>query len=425
MKLPLTLTNYPIFFVLMPYIGISILPSDVQPFALFFSAFALLISSKKIEFDRFFFILTLILFCAIAAFLVSFYDSQSDLMYNARSLFGYLSAPIIYLYFYNYLKGNGFDALVKLLDLAVAVVFAGFVLNLIGLSSIIQVFVNRSVFDEGTLVARGLTSFFPEQSRVPTQAVFFAMLYLLADRLDWRRACILFIMGALSASGQFFINVTVFALGVVLAIFCASLRSGRLRLGHCVYAAGGGMVLLGMVIAARDYHHSLIEMGLPQRGIVAFHQITTSGLRSFSDDLGFLFKISGPLQGISAIVADPISFRLGGSFYFYQDQAVLSQYINYLYGIFNTNLLPLPMRSYSIFGSWWTDFRLLGLIFSAVFLWMIVRAVLLVGSRSAFIVLFVMVFLLVFRSNTSDPTPWAVIAALIYCAQARFRSSIS
>lgn len=406
----------PIFFILMPYVGISILPSDIQPIALILAIAALFFSSKKLEIDIIAKLLISIMFISMGSFLFNRYDPNGDILFDSRSLFGYITAPIIYVYFYNYLMSTNRIVLIKIIDYAVILVFFGFFLNLINLTSVIQLFVNRAIFEE-SVGARGLTSFFPEQSRLPTQAVFFAFFYLISESLNWKRALFLFMMAALSASGQFFINIVVFVIGISGSVLVNSLKNREFRPIHVAYVGFGTALLTAIFFAARDHHLYLIEIGLPARGIQAFHQITTSGIMSFADDLGFLFKVSGPLQGISAIINEPFAIRIGTAYYFPIENDLLRTYSHIIYDTFGSYLVPLPPRSYSIFGAWWSDFRIYGVVLTTIFSIVLARKSATANSSVLVGICTVLIFLFLFRSNTSDPTPWAAAAAISYAGR--------
>lgn len=411
------ISGAPIFFILMPYIGISILPSDVQPFALVLSILSLIFYKGVVKVDKISIVLLVMLLISIISFIVNIYNPYQDMMFDSRALFGYATAPIIYLYFYNYLLSNESNSLVKYIDIAVLIVFFGFILNIFGFTQIIQIFVNRAIFDESTAGARGLTSFFPEQSRIPTQAIFFAFFYLMAGRLNWYRGLALLLMSAFSASGQFFINISVFVVSMGIAVLYGAVRNGRFRALHLTYAIFGFALLTGIVFITRSYHLSLIEIGLPRRGIEAFYNISGFEFDFISNDMGFLYKISGPLQGISAIIFDPFKIQIGTAYYFEFERGLLAIYTNLIYDLFSSNLVPLPSRSYSIFGAWWTDFRIYGLIITVAFV-VLLRGRSEVSRSNIFIGIYaVLIFLFLFRSNTSDPTPWAAAAAFAYAGR--------
>jgi len=401
----------------MPYVGISVLPSDVQPIALALSICSLILFSGKIRFDLISVLLLAILAMAITSFVMSIYDIGGNMMFDARALFGYLTAPIVYLYFRNYLFSEGPTAVARFVDIAVIVTFFGFLLNIIGLTSVIQIFVNRAIFDDSTVGARGLTSFFSEQSRIPTQALFFAFFYMIAGCLNWPRAISLLSMSALSASGQFFINIVVFISSMGAAVFYNSIRNGQFRGIHLAYTMAGFLFLTGIYLTARDHYLYLIEIGLPRRGIEAFHEIAVFNIGSLSDDLGFLYKVSGPLQGISAIWFEPFKIRIGTAYYFEFERDLFAIYVNLIYHIFESTLVPLPPRSYSIFGAWWSDFRIYGMFATLVFVVALGKRSLAAKTSVLVGIYAVLIFLFLFRSNTSDPTPWAAVAALTYAGR--------
>ena len=92
-----------IILILIPYIGISILPSDLQPFALLFSLIclgAMHFSTGKTIFPKFLFPILFMAIFAILAFFISIVMVNDGIgsIDAIRALYGYLTPLIISLF---------------------------------------------------------------------------------------------------------------------------------------------------------------------------------------------------------------------------------------------------------------------------------------------------------------------------------------
>jgi hypothetical protein len=428
------------FFVIMPYIGFGSLPTDVQPIALPLSIISLIVmaANNAVQFTKVSVLLLFGLALAVVGFLFGTPIESRDIFFDARAFYGYVSSFFIFLFFVNYLMYSGKNLICFVCDFSLVVVFFGFILNISGYTDVIQIFVSRAVFEynQNESSIRGLTSFFPEQSRLANQMILYFCIYLAIGRINLVRIGLVLLMATLSASGQFFVNLSVLAFSVILmAIFSQGVdRRIRARLYFVFIVVG----LLFSIFLFRIYFYSedLIAMGFPIRGINAFRKILSFDLSGLGQDFGFLYKISGPFQAFAATWQSPLSFELGQSFYFRDNFAHVSTYEGLLTWVFQAEQFPYPERAYSVFGAWLGDLKLAGAGMSFYLFYFIDRKLSLAAPEVRYVaraLLLVLIFLFLTRSNTSDPTFWASLAAIYVCgnlqpiarAQVRGRSEAS
>ena len=164
-----------IFLVLFPEIGLIRLPSDAQPY--FLIVILLGLSSNFMRNNNFSLILlpfVFILILSIGSFITSIFNTN-DVFTLFRSLFGYVSSFIVLLFLFRYREYFTSRIMIPILDFSVKFIYLGFVLNLMGLNRVVQLFINRSEFRfDG---ARGLVSFYSEQSNMVTACFVIVFLY--------------------------------------------------------------------------------------------------------------------------------------------------------------------------------------------------------------------------------------------------------
>lgn len=420
--------SFTAFFIVMPYLGIGGLPTDVQPFALPLSVLSLIVmaaTNGSIKVTGASFVLMLALMLACLGFVLGTPIQFRDFFYDLRALYGYINSLFIFLFFTNYLLKTDRSGPCWVADIALAVTFFGFFLNIVGQTQLIQLVVSRAEFEYDGMsdFARGLTSFFPEQSRLSNQMVLLICLYYAIGRLNLTRLALVILMAALSASGQFFVNLSVLVAAFTLMALLSSGVTGHLRAriyGVLLVVAG----LFGFFLYY-VYNHTedLVAIGFPIRGIEAFREILSLNLYALGQDYGFLFKISGPLQGMAATWAAPFSFELGQTFYFQGNIDYVSTYEGILNWIFQPDRIPYPERAFSIFGAWFGDFKLIGLFVSIFYFYCLHKQVSKASPEIRYVaraLLLVAFFLFLTRSNTSDPTFWATVAAIYVCGTTRY-----
>lgn len=407
------LSSLIVFFVIMPYIGYGGLPTDVQPvaFVLCVAAIPLLVYHRALHIPKPALLCIAVLFLSVVGFFAGTAFAERDLFFDARAIFGHLSSIVILVVFASCLVLLPATRVAGIADATLALIYVGFVLNILDLTEWIQVVVARAEFEWFDDQARGLTSFFPEQSRLANQMVLYLVLYWAIGRMNSTRLCLVLAIGALSGSGQFFINTFVLVLSTIVAAVMTRGQSTGNRFAVVLVLA----VSAGFALVIRDYADDLVELGFPIRGIYAMRELLIFNLTALGQDNGFLFKISGLAQGLAAAYASPFSLELGAALYFENDHAALAAYEGLLTALFDAGRFPLPERSYSVFGAWVTDLKLPGLVLSILFAVSLHRQLSrAAGFSGAVATAFFLttVFLFLLRSNTSDPTFWATVAAL-------------
>jgi hypothetical protein len=139
------------FFISMPYIGWGKIPFDIQPFALIFSTIYLLINFRGVRIEKPVKVIFTILVLAIFALFLNSTSLRQELFLDLRSIYGYITALVIFIFCSNELTPKRRGVITQVLDLALMITYLGFILNIAGFTSAIQYFVNRSIFDESTV----------------------------------------------------------------------------------------------------------------------------------------------------------------------------------------------------------------------------------------------------------------------------------
>ena len=224
-----------IVFALIPYVGIVALPSDTQPIAFVIATLGvgLLLVGARLQLA--YLSLPLLVMALLATMSLSLRVAVDDIGYIwlIRSYYGYISAPVIVTFFLHYLRVLRDDEIARVVDVALAVVFAGFLLNGLGLTWMIQGVVNRAMFPNLAAGTRGMASFFPEMSNVSEQMAMCLFCYVLTRQVTRVRVAAIVAASVISAAGQMFI---VFA-HVVLA-YGVRFRTSRLCPKRTVGACG-------------------------------------------------------------------------------------------------------------------------------------------------------------------------------------------
>ena len=115
--------------ILLPYIGISFFPSDLQPISVVFSALGIIymLANYSITIPKWSFPLILIFVISSLMFLVEIFILKNWSFFEIlRAYFNYLTPLIISIYFYNYLKINGTNNLSSLIKIVLTIVYFGF-----------------------------------------------------------------------------------------------------------------------------------------------------------------------------------------------------------------------------------------------------------------------------------------------------------
>ncbi len=365
-----------IFFAVMPYIGFSVLPSDVQPLAFIISVagvgLLLLGVPSRVRHVPYLVVpMCLMALLATVSLVLRIAAGDVEYVWLVRSYYGYIGAPIILTFFVHYLRVLRSKDLARVLDVALGVVFAGFVLNALGLTWIIQGVVNRAVFVGGNV--RGFTSFFAEQSYISTQMAFLFFCYLLVGQLTKLRLAALVTAAALSASGQVFVTLGQVVLAYVLMMGVAVIVRRRISVRGLTQlglaAIGVAWFLSFSDVVAQDMRLA----GLPTRGINAVSDIIELGPSYIGQDPGVSYKLSGVLQAWATLVDNPLNFKLAAAVDPEFRETILRTYAWISLAFFDSTDLWFSRRVPSALGTWIVEFGVLGLLAAVSFIVMLVR----------------------------------------------------
>lgn len=391
------IANTALFFILLPYVGIAALPSDIQPFAVLFSVFYLLISRSTFSKNEIM-VIMLVILSLILAILNTAIFYELSFINIFRYSFGYITPIVIYAY----VKNNNFthDQIKKTLDYILAILMIGYIVNYMGLTYLIQPFVNRAIYDaEGV---RGFTSFFPEQSIVATQLFFYAFIYYIFNCLNRFRLLIIIFFALLSLSGQTFINLIAFSL--CLGIYYSIVK---FRIKYFFYLTIFIVFIVNVdLISIGNY------LNLPMRGLVVITDFYDQGLQFLLIDQGIVYKLSGLIYGVAGI----FDLNLIPSIYKTHYLEMLNtSYLEFIcYELLNLNSVVVPHNPYSIFGSISYDFGLYGLLVLLSLFFYTLSDLYLAGIKTSFIIiLFFMLFLFFVHSFIAQPTFWFIVFLIL------------
>ena len=141
------------------------LPSDTQPVAFIVAAIGVGLLPVGSRLRVSYLLLPLVVMALLATVSLILRGAFDDIGYIwlIRSYYGYASAPVIVTFFLYYLRVLRQEEIAHAIDVALVVVFVGYLLNALGLTWMIQGVVNRSLFPDGVGL-RGMPGFFPEMS---------------------------------------------------------------------------------------------------------------------------------------------------------------------------------------------------------------------------------------------------------------------
>jgi len=414
----LVLVSLPIFFSLHPYIGLPILPSDIQPLAISFCVLAIFVRafSHSLALPKLILPALIMLVLALVSFFVELILVQEKpLLHMVRHLVGYVTPVVILTYIYMFQDILFSRETTKLIDFCLFFAFIGFLLQMLGLNSIIQIFINRAVFDGLVGSARGLTGFNPEQSRVSEQLLLFGILYSSLGSLTRGRIALLLIGGALSFAGQYLASVFQVLLGVVVASLCYFAYKPKLFLRITFYIGSAAFfftVILPLVLP------NLLELmsrwGLPGRFIGLANLYLDNGVLGLLTDKNAAIKLSGLVAAAATILYKPFNFQLSA-----EASDVFVQGIEQ-YAIFVTSNLYGGQtyfsveRVYSALGVWVVHFGVFGLFLS---FWLLIKGFTMLGNAKAkklseLTCFFILLQLLFLKIPLANPTLWFAFGVL-------------
>ena len=407
-----------IFFALMPYLGVAVLPSDTQPVAFVIATVGvgLLLAGSRLRLAYLTLpLLVMALLATVSLILRSGFDDVGYI-WLARSYYGYASAPVLVTFFLYYLRVLRREEIARVIDVALAVVFIGFLLNALGLSWIIQGLVNRAVFPGYVAGARGLASFFAEPSNISEQMAMCFFCYVLTGQVTKTRVAAIVAAMVISAAGQMFVIVA----HVVLAYGLASgllvfVRKGlpvstvtRFTLAGVLVA---GFISFNQVIAA-----DLIRVGFPTRGITAISRIIEEGRTYIGRDVGIMNKVAAPLQVPATLRDNPFVFKLAASVDPRFRETIGRTYPRLLRVLFDSDKMLFQTRPSTALGLWVIEFGVLGLLVALSFMGLLLWHALRASWERQLAVLWASLFLiqvLFIKIQLANPSLW-LLSALIW-----------
>jgi hypothetical protein len=406
-----------LFFALMPNIGLGALPSDTQPFA-FLLACVGFMQMVQVNGSRAsviavpFIVMAFLASLSAAVAYVLQVHSSVDLL---RYYYGYISAPIIVGYLVFKLPSVANGVVVKVVDAVLVVTALGMVLQLVGLASIINVLVNRSVYVDVTESARGFTSFYSEQSRVSIHLGIVAMIYLLEGSLTGKRIVVIASLSFLSFAGQVGVVLSQLTLAALASIVLYALWHLSAKKKHLMVAAAASLSLITLVLAAEPVMAVLASGGLPTHGFNRALRVMELGGSYIANDAGIIVKLSGLFQAVSSLWERPIAFALGAPATEGYAESISATYANLSMFFMGHARLAFPDRLYSAFGTWVVDFGVIGVLSMVTVHALILQRIFRGGRRVQIATLLAYVFwsmVTILQVALANPALWALLALL-------------
>jgi hypothetical protein len=401
----------------MPNIGLGALPSDTQPFA-FLLACVGFMQMVQVNGPRasvitvpFIFMTFLASLSAAVAYTLHVHSSIDLLRYY----YGYISAPIIVGYLVFKLPSVANEVVVRVADAVLVVTALGMVLQLLGLASIINVLVNRSVYVDIAESARGFTSFYSEQSRVSIHMAIVAMIYLIEGSLTGKRLAAIASLSFLSFAGQVGVVLSQLTLAALASIVLYAVWHLSARKRHLVVAAAASLSLITLVLAAEPILVVLASGGLPTHGFNRALRVLELGGSYIANDAGIIVKLSGLFQALSSLWERPIAFALGAPATEGYAESISGTYANLSLFFMGHARLAFPDRLYSAFGTWIVDFGVMGLLSMVALHALILRRIFREQRRVQLAILLAYVFwsmITILQVALANPALWALLAVL-------------
>ena len=407
-----------IVFALIPYIGVGALPSDTQPVAFIVAAVGvgLLLMGSRLRVSYLALPLVVMALLATVSLILQGAFDDTGYIWLARSYYGYISAPVIVTFFLYYFRVLRSEEIARAVDVALVAIFVGFLLNGLGLTWLIQVFVNRSIVPDPSM-ARGLASLFPEMGFVSEQMAMCFFCYVLIGHVTKTRVVAIVAASVIAAAGQMFI---VFA-HVVLAYGLASVLLVFLRKGLSVRSVTSlmlaGVLVSGFMSAHQVIAADLIRLGFPSRGITAISGIIKDGRTFIGRDEGMMDKLAGTLQAAATLRDNPAAFKLAATADKELHIATVGQtYARLLRVLFDSDILMFQRRPSTALGLWIIEFGVVGLLAAlsvvGLLLWRAARARKAAQCAALWASLFLIQVLFI-KIQLANPSLW-LLSALIW-----------
>ncbi len=397
------------------------LPSDTQPLAVLFG---LIIIGSVLVIKN-----TLIIPIYSIPALLIFIIASLSLLFNFLGIFGgisfidliraywsYITPFIIILSLHYYSKAYGVQDVPKVLDFVLGFFYFGVILNILNLTWIIQLVVNRSLYniDDPSNNERGFPSFFPEQSSIPEQLIFMIFVYLILGTLTKKRLFFCLLGCVLSFAAQFAVIIVEILLAFVLTIFIKAIINTKLsKKSLYIFLLIATFTIAGIFLGAKIAEWILLNTGFPTRGIDAIRIILTNGTYGFSDDVGIIVKLSGLFAVLSTLYANPFVFEIGYAFknnYTEAKKVLGDTYYKIESFVFGNPELIFFDRVYSAMGTWILDFGIIGAIISLIMIIYMWYKTLTTNPKNNFYLVWSSAFItfcFIIKVQAANPTIWA------------------
>ncbi|MCF8430203.1 MAG: hypothetical protein K9G64_08735 [Bacteroidia bacterium] len=317
------------------------------------------------------------------------------------------------------MKKNSYTKIPKILYVVIFFTFFGYLLNILGLSSLISPFVNRAIFegDFGKLdKARGLVGFYPEQSRIPEQLGFIYFTLLLINRSNNKLLVILLLAGLLSFAGQFFFTIGIIFTAIFISFFLNTFITNSVKLKHLFIF----FFIFILITTLYTYLPNLInilitEFHFPSRGLDAVRIFLLEGSTGFSGDAGLITKLTGIMAALATLISNPFNFEFGSIFSNQLELNIGSTYFKIQNSFFGNIRSVFFDRVFSAFGLVIIDFGIIGLLAIIMYFRVLFQTIInkKINILMFLIALFYFLISVFIKIPLANPTLW-VIPTLIY-----------
>lgn len=358
-----------IFFTLFPEIGLIRLPSDAQPYFLLVMLVGVFFNLKRgYKFSVLLIPFFIVLLFSTFSFFISI-SSTADLFILFRSYFGYFSSFIVMFYLFRFRHFFILNIVVPILDFSVKFIYFGFFLNLIGLNKVVQLFINRAEFRfDG---ARGLVSFYSEQSHMVTSCFVILFLYVQFNCLTFKRFSFVMLAILLSASGQALIEILLVSLfyfiSYIIYIFY------NLRVNKNFFKISTITIIFLYLLV-----YGINNLDFKFRVFKIFKNFDIdNSLILLGSDYSITWKVQGVFLAIATLIADPFIFQISSL----TETNVIDRLYEAHYAVydffFGISFPRFGDRVFSAFGTWFVDFGIFGfsmyLLFVVLFIYNIFK----------------------------------------------------
>lgn len=409
----------------MPNIGFVFFPSDTQPLAFIFSLLGCigLIKKKGISVPTIVLPFLLMGFIATISAIISLLTTAHSIIDLLRYYYSYISIPIILTYLIYKIPKVKSEVVINVADFALLVAFIGIILQFIGMSWLVDMFVNRAIYVDIVQSNRGFTSFFSEQSRVPIHMAVIFFVFLLKKALNIRRLLLILIISTLSFSGQYAVVVAQISLSILVTLVIYMMWTMKVNKSKFLYSFTVIFTLIYLIILYENIIELLIYMNLPVHGFNRVLNIIEYGGHYISTDYGVTLKISGILHAISSIFDSPFLLSIGAAGLdifpesIRQTYSVLSEFIT------GDTRLVYPTRPYTAFGVWMIDFGIIGLIIFIIVHLITIKKIFKQRFKVNWKVLFIYTYWTMaslLKITLSDPSNWVLLSLIWIYANHRY-----